>query len=45
MTVPRATPHLPQCGLPTRRIAKGEHPERHLEKFRGTLLADAYGGV
>ena len=24
---------------------KGEHPERHLEKFRGTLQADAYAGV
>jgi transposase len=23
---------------------KGEHPERHLEKFRGTLQADAYAG-
>ena len=23
---------------------KGEHPERHLEKFRGTLRADAYAG-
>ena len=23
---------------------KGEHPERHLEKFRGTLPADAYAG-
>jgi transposase len=23
---------------------KGEHPERHLEKFRGTLHADAYAG-
>jgi transposase len=24
---------------------KGEHPERHLKKFRGTLQADAYAGV
>jgi transposase len=24
---------------------KGEHPERHLEKFRGTLQADAYSGL
>jgi len=23
---------------------KGEHPERHLKKFRGTLQADAYAG-
>ena len=23
---------------------KGEHPKRHLEKFRGTLQADAYAG-
>jgi len=23
---------------------KGEHPERHLEQFRGTLQADAYAG-
>jgi hypothetical protein len=23
---------------------KGEHPERHLQKFRGTLQADAYAG-
>jgi transposase len=23
---------------------KGEHPERHLEKFQGTLQADAYAG-
>jgi len=23
---------------------KGEHPEQHLEKFRGTLQADAYAG-
>jgi len=23
---------------------KGEHPQRHLEKFRGTLQADAYAG-
>jgi len=23
---------------------KGEHPERHLEKFRGTLQADGYAG-
>jgi len=23
---------------------KGEHPARHLEKFRGTLQADAYAG-
>src|SRR5881227_3940390 len=23
---------------------KGEHPERHLEKFHGTLQADAYAG-
>lgn len=23
---------------------KGEHPERHLAKFRGTLQADAYSG-
>ena len=44
MTVRRATPQLRQCGLPTRRIAKGEHPARHLEKFRGTLQADAYAG-
>ena len=24
---------------------KGEHPDRHLEKFRGTLQADAYSGL
>src|SRR5271165_6414147 len=23
---------------------KGEHPERHLREFRGTLQADAYAG-
>ena len=44
MIVPLATVPPPRCGLPTRRIAKENIRERHLEKFRGTLQADAYAG-
>jgi transposase len=36
-----ATPAVWFAYLPDR---KGEHPERHLREFRGTLQADAYAG-
>src|SRR6266487_5497940 len=44
MIVPPVIQPRPPCGLPTRRTAKGEHPEQHLQKFCGTLQADAYAG-
>lgn len=40
---PGKTPLRPS-GLHTRRIARGEHPRRHLNSFKGGLQADAYAG-
>ena len=44
MIVPRATAPPPAVWFAYSPDRKGEHPERHLEKFRGTLQADAYAG-
>lgn len=33
-----------RSGGSSKRRRKGEHPAQHLEKFRGTLQADAYAG-
>ncbi len=44
MIVPLATVPPPAVWFAYSPDRKGEHPERHLEKFRGTLQADAYAG-
>ncbi len=44
MIVLRATGLRRRCGSAYSPDRKGEHPEQHLRKFRGTLQADAYAG-
>jgi hypothetical protein len=43
MIVPQGMRLRPRFGSPTP-DRKGEHQGRHLEKFHGTLQADAYAG-
>ena len=44
MIVLRATRAAPAVWFAYSPDRKGEHPAQHLEKFRGTLQADAYAG-
>src|ERR1022692_2739778 len=44
MTVPQADTAAPAVWFAYSPDRKGEHPERHLRVFRGTLQADAYAG-
>ena len=44
MIVLRATSPSPAVWFAYSPDRKGEHPERHLREFRGTLQADAYAG-